>query len=264
MDQTVEAAKTPRRIEIKSIGTEAPWAWLSAGWSDLKAAPGIALTYGFIFSLISAIITIGLWVTDNIQFLPPLAAGFMLVGPMLAVGLYETARRLQSGETPTLGAALLVSTRSPLQLAFMAILLMVALMFWMRLAMLLFALFMGTTNVPPPELLLTELLLTQNGIALLIVGSAIGAIIAFTVFAVSIITIPLLMQRDVDSFTAVVTSVRAVAHNWRACLVWAWLIALISIAGIATFFVGMIVTFPLLGFASWHAYKSLVNVGEEG
>ncbi|MEO1191169.1 MAG: DUF2189 domain-containing protein [Pseudomonadota bacterium] len=264
MDQTVEAAKTPRRIHIKTVGTEAPWAWLTAGWNDLSKAPAVGLTYGLIFSVISAVITIGLWVTDNIEFLPPLAAGFMLVGPLLAVGLYETARRLQSGEEVTLGSALIVATRSPLQLAFMAVLLMVALLFWMRLALLLFAIFMGTTTVPPAELLLTELLLTQNGIALLIVGSAIGAIIAFSVFAVSIISIPLLMQRDVDAFTAVMASLRCVAHNWRACLLWAWLIALISAAGIATFFVGMIVTFPLLGFASWHAYKSLVEVADEG
>ncbi|MEQ8655626.1 MAG: DUF2189 domain-containing protein [Kiloniellales bacterium] len=260
MDQTLESAKEPRRIEIKRIGTEAPWAWLAAGWRDLSAARPIAITYGLIFSLVSAIITIGLWVTDYIQFLPPLAAGFMLVGPLLAVGLYETARRLHAGEPTSIGAALIVSTRSPLQLAFMALLLMVILMFWMRLAMLLFALFMGTNHVPPAELLLTELLLTQHGIALLIVGSAVGAVIAMVVFAISVVGIPLLMERDVDTFTAIFTSFRAVALNWKPCLIWAWLIALLAAAGIVTLFVGMIVTFPLLGFASWHAYKSLISI----
>lgn len=263
MDQTLESAREPRRIEIKRIGTEAPWAWLAAGWHDFSAARPIAITYGLIFSVVSAIITIGLWVTDYIQFLPPLAAGFMLVGPLLAVGLYETSRRLQAREPTSIGAALIVSTRSPLQLAFMAILLMVVLMFWMRLAMLLFALFMGTNHVPPAELLLTELLLTQHGIALLIVGSAVGAVIAMVVFAISVVGIPLLMERDVDTFTAIVTSFRAVALNWRPCLIWAWLIALLAAAGIVTLFVGMIVTFPLLGFASWHAYKSLISIEGE-
>ncbi len=259
MDQTLESAKEPRRIEIQRIGTEAPWAWLSAGWRDFSGAQSIAIIYGLIFSGVSAVITIGLWVTDNIEFLPPLAAGFMLVGPLLAVGLYETARRLQADQPTSLGAALVVSTRSPLQLAFMAALLMVILMFWMRLAMLLFALFMGTNHVPPADLLLTELLLTQHGIALLIVGSAVGAIIAMFVFSICIVGVPLLMERDVDTFTAIFTSLRAVAINWKPCLLWAWLIALLSAAGIVTFFIGMIVTFPLLGFASWHAYKSLIS-----
>ena len=264
MAQTFEAASEPRRIEIKRIGTEAPWAWLSAGWRDFSAARPIAITYGLIFSVISFVITVGLWVTDLIQFLPPLAAGFMLVAPMLAVGLYETARRLNAGEPTSLTSALVVSTRSPLQLAFMALLLMVTLMFWMRLAMLLFALFMGTNNIPPPELLLTELLLTQHGIALLIVGSGVGAVIALVVFAISVIAVPLLMERDVDTFSAIFTSLRTVAINWKPCLLWAWLIALLSAAGIATFFVGMVITFPLLGFASWHAYKSMIAIEGEG
>ncbi len=263
MDQTVDTSPAPRRIEIKTVANEAPWAWLSAGWRDFNAARGVALCYGFIFALISAAITVGLWSFDYIEYLPPLAAGFMLVGPMMAVGLYETARRMQNGEQPSLGSALLVSTRSPLQLAFLAVLLMVTLMFWMRIAMLLFALFMGTTHVPPAELLLTELLLTQNGIALLIVGSLIGGVIAALVFSVSIVSVPLLLERDVDTITAIITSLRAVVHNWKVCLLWAWLIALLSAAGIATFFVGMIVLFPLLGFASWHAYQALVSVGEK-
>jgi len=259
MEKTVDPSISPHSITVRKVGTEAPWAWLAAGWRDLNAASAIALGYGLIFSAISAVITIGLWVGDSIEYLPPLAAGFMLLGPLLAVGLYETSRRLEAGERPTMAGALLVSTRSPLQLFFMAVLLMVALLFWMRLAMLLFALFMSTTNVPPADLLLTELLLTQHGIALLIVGSAIGAIIAFVVFAVSIVAIPVLVERDVDAVTAVLASLRAVALNWKPCLLWAWLIAILTAAGIVTFFVGMIVLFPLLGFASWHAYRSLVE-----
>ncbi|MBC6404641.1 MAG: DUF2189 domain-containing protein [Rhodospirillales bacterium] len=263
MAHTVEEADTPKRIVVKTIDTEAPWRWLSAGWNDLGKARSVGLTYGFIFSLVSFVLTVGLWVTDNMGFLPPLAAGFMLVAPMLAVGLYETARRIEAGEPVTLGSALVVSTRSPLQLAFMAVLLTVIMLAWMRVALLLFALFMGTNHVPPPELLMTELLLTRHGIALLIVGSAVGAVLAMVVFSISVVGVPLLMVREVDAFTAIWTSLLTVRHNWTACLLWAWLIALLSAAGIVTFFVGMIVTFPLLGFASWHAYSELVGLEGE-
>jgi len=244
---------------INKIGSEAPWTWLAKGWQDLKAAKSVGLTYGLIFAVVSGAITMGLWSLGYIEYLPPLAAGFMLVGPLLAVGLYETSRRREMGEKVSLGNALFVKTGSPSQLAFMAVILMVALLFWMRIASLLFALFMGTTEVPPPEQFLSDLLLTQNGIALLIVGSLIGAVIAAVVFAISIVSVPMLMERRVDAITAVITSLKAVGQNWKTCLLWGWLVVLLMAAGIATLFVGMIVTFPLVGFASWHAYRSLVQ-----
>jgi uncharacterized membrane protein len=251
-----------RRIAFRRVPSEAPWSWLAAGWRDLWRARWISLGYGLIFAVASAGITLGLWVTDSIQVLPAAAAGFMLVGPLLAVGLYEISRRLEAGTPISFEAALLSVTRAPVQIGFLGVILMVLLLFWIRLAFLLFALFLGTGTVPPPEVFVSQLLFTPEGLGLLIVGSLVGAALAFAVYAISVISVPLLLDRDVDAITAIIASLRSVALNWKPLLLWAWLIAIITITGLATFYVGLILTFPLIGHATWHAYRALVEPAE--
>jgi len=246
-------------IALRRVPSEAPWTWLAAGWRDLKRARGVSLAYGCFFALVSAAITVGLWVTDSIQVLPPLAAGFMLVGPLLAVGLYEVSRRLEAGKPVSLEAALLSVTRSPVQIAFLGAILMLLLLFWIRIAFLLFALFLGTSQAPAPQALISQLLFTPEGLGLLVVGTLAGAILAFAAYAISVISVPLLLDRDVDTMSAIIASLKSVRLNWKPLLLWAWLIALITAAGIATLFVGLIVTFPLIGHATWHAYRALVE-----
>ncbi|HIC80327.1 MAG TPA: DUF2189 domain-containing protein [Kiloniellaceae bacterium] len=243
-----------RRLEL-----ERPWAWLSAGWQDMWQAPGVSLTYGAIFTLVSFVITAGVLLADLTYLLLPLVAGFMLVGPMLAVGLYETSRRLETGAPVTLGAALFVATRSPMRLAFLGVTLMIVLLVWMRLATLLFALFLGTTEVPPMAEIVPTLLFTPNGLSLLIVGSAAGALLATLVFAISVISVPLLMERDIDFMTAVITSIQSVLRNPKPMLLWAWLVALLTAGGLVTLYLGLVVTFPLVGHATWHAYRDTIG-----
>jgi len=244
--------------QLRDVTTEAPWTWLAAGWRDLCQARGVSLAYGLCFALISGGITTGLWYWDQLQYLPPLAAGFVLVGPLLAVGLYEISRRLALGERPRLGHALAAIGRAPTRITFFGVLLMLALLFWIRLAFLLFALFMGTGDVPEPEALMSLLLFTPKGLGLLIVGSLVGALLAAVVFAISVVSLPLVLDRDIDAVSAMLLSLAAVRRNWKALLLWAWLVAGITVVGLATFYVGLIVLFPLLGHASWHAYRALV------
>lgn len=245
--------------ELRDVTTEAPWHWLTAGWRDLVRARGISLAYGVCFAAVSGLITFGLWYWDRLQYLPPLAAGFMLVGPFLAVGLYEVSRRLELGERPRLKHALGAIGRAPTRLTFLGVLLMLALLFWIRLAFLLFALFMGTGKVPAPDALMSLLLFTPRGLGLLVMGTLIGAVLAAIVFAVSVVSLPMVMEREVDAITAILTSLRAVRRNWKAMLLWAWLVAAITAVGLATFYVGLVILFPLLGHASWHAYRALVG-----
>jgi len=245
--------------QVRRVPLERPWTWLAADWRDMWRAPGVSLIYGGVFAAISMALTGGLLATGMEYLLPPLAAGFMLVGPMLAVGLYETSRRLEASEPVTLGAALFVVTRSPTKLAFLGVLLALALLIWMRIASLLFALFFGTLDFPPLNEILPMLFFTWEGLGLLIVGSAFGAVLAAAVFAISVVSVPLLMARDVDAVTAMIVSVRAVRANLVVLALWAWLIAVLTGFGLIPAYLGLIVTFPLVGHATWHAYRDLVD-----
>ena len=249
----------PAKPQIRQVAADRPWAWLAAGWQDIWNAPGLSLSYGALFAVVSLVLTLGLVMSGLEYLLPPLAAGFMLLGPMLAVGLYETSRRLQTGEPVTLGSALLVATSSPTQLAFLGVLLMLFLLAWIRIATLLFAVFFGTLDFPPLSETPQMLFFTWEGLGLLVVGTGVGAVFAIIVFAMSVVSVPMLMVRDVDAITAIITSVQTVRANVVPLALWAWLIVVLTAVGFVPAFLGLIVTFPLVGHATWHAYRDLIE-----
>ena len=244
---------------VRKIAMDEPWRWLAEGWRDLWRRPAISLGYGLAVTLASWILTAGLLSMHMASLSIVLAGGFLLVGPLLAVGLYEISRRLQAGEPITARDVLLVSTRSPVQLAFLGVALLLAYLAWLRIAMLLFALFFGLQPFPAIEQFVPNLLFTWSGLGLLTVGTIAGAVIAFAVFAISAISVPLLMDQDSDAFTAVATSIKATVVNFKPMLLWAWLIAILIGCGLATGYLGLIVTFPLIGHATWHAYQALIE-----
>ena len=245
--------------EKAPVHPDAPWAWLAAGWRDLWRVPAISLTYGLIFALVSGALTAMLFRLDMQYMLLPMVAGFMLVGPMLAVGLYETSRRLQAGEPVDMRRALFVVTRSPTQLAFLAAMLMLMLLAWIRVAQLLYALFFGLTEFPGFENTVNTVFFTVEGLAMLAVGTVIGGVIAAAVFAVAAFAVPMLMIRDMDAVSAMIASVKAVRANPWPMIVWGWLIVVMSAVGIVTLYVGLVVTFPLLGHATWHSYRHVID-----
>jgi len=245
-----------------TIGYDDPWDWLAAGWRDMWRAPAFSLGYGALFTLVSFGISFGLFQAGFHFLILPLAAGFMLVGPMLAVGLYEISRRIEAGE-PVNFKALQGACKICLpRVGWMGAGLMLFLFAWMQLAALLFMLFFGGANYPAePELLFSVLFYTPRGIAFVAVGSAVGAVLALVVFAISAVSMPLLVERDIDIVGAAQISIRVVLKNLRPMLLWGMLIALFTAAGLATAFLGLILTFPLIGHATWHAYRALVGNG---
>ena len=247
---------------VRRIRPDQPWRWLEAGWADMRTVPAISLTYGIAFLLASLSLVAVLLFANLSALVPVMAAGFLLVGPMLAVGLYEESRRLEAGLPVQLSDVAFVSSRNISQLAFVGAMLAGAMLIWLQVAGWLFAVFFGAIGIPPLSDFAPMLLLTQRGLAMLVIGSAVGGAIAFAVFAISAISVPLLLARDIDAVTAVTTSIRAVRLNFWPMLLWAWIVALLTAFGIATWFLGLAVIFPLLGHATWHAQRALVGDGD--
>lgn len=253
----------PHSYTVKRISTDAPWRWLALGWADMRAAPALSLAYGAAFVIVGFGITAGLWWLGLSSLIPVAAAGFMLAGPLLAVGLYEISRRRETATPITSWREIVfIKTASPLQLAYIGFFISFVMMLWGRMAQIIYAIFTNGDYVPLMDFA-NFVLSSPQGLALLVVGTAVGAVLAFIIFAISAVSVPMLMDRDVDVVTAMIASVQSVTENSGAMLLWAWLIAVLVGFGIATCFLGLIVVFPLVGHATWHAYRALVDRGED-
>ncbi|MCH9808524.1 MAG: DUF2189 domain-containing protein [Alphaproteobacteria bacterium] len=259
------ASETAKDFVIDSVVFDRPWIWLAAGWRDLCAKPGISLAYGAVFAVISLIVAYGLTQFGWQSVVIAMAGGFLILGPLLAVGLYELSRRRSAGEPVEFGQILHPEMKSPGQLLFMGFVLLFLFSAWLRIAFLLFALFFGSHSLPPIENFISELLFTTHGLSLLIVGTIVGGALALVAYMISVISIPLLMTHRVDALTAMSLSVETVLKNLNPMLLWAALIAGFMALGLVTGFIGLAVAFPLIGHATWHAYEDLIHnkpVGE--
>jgi uncharacterized membrane protein len=243
---------------VQTVAFDAPWVWLAAGWRDMWAAPLVSFSYGALFAGLAATLTIGLFQFGLEALILPMSGGFLLIGPVVAVGLYETSRRLQTGEPVGIFDITRAALSSAGRLSFFAAMLGFIYIVWLQLAFLLFMFFLGTNQFPPAKDFIPTLLFTPHGLALLVAGTSVGGALALVAFSISAISVPLLMVRRVDAVTAVASSVAAVTNNAKPMLLWAALIAGFTAVGLATLFVGLVVVFPLIGYATWHAFRDLV------
>ena len=250
-------ADLPPLPSLNPASLERSATWLERGFRDFIAHPGIGLAYGSIFALLGWLMTFGLAGFGMGSLILPLAAGFMLVAPFLAVGLYEVSRRRENGEDVSLVQAVAALGRNR-QMADMGLVLLLAFFVWFQLAMIIFALFFGGR---PPALaeFVSQVVLAPQGAAFLITGTLVGGVVAAAVFAVSVVSMPMLLDRDVSALTAMRTSVRAVWLNRMNMIGWAATLACLGMLGVAVFFVGLAVTLPIAAHASWHAYRDLVG-----
>lgn len=245
---------------LKPVSLDRSTTWLERGFRDFAAHPGIGLAYGSVFALSGWLLTFGLARFGMGSLILPLAAGFMLVAPFLAVGLYEVSRRREAGEDVTLMQALRALGRNR-QMADMGLVLLLAFFVWFQLAMIIFALFFGGR---PPALneFFSQVVLAPQGVPFLITGTLVGGVVAALVFALSVVSMPMLLdRREVNALTAMRTSLHAVWLNRMNMIGWAATLATLGVLGVSALFVGLAVTLPIAAHASWHAYRDLV--GEE-
>jgi uncharacterized membrane protein len=247
---------------IRQVPFDAPYSWLAAGWRDMWRQPRVGLAYGAIFAVAGLLLTVGLTQVGLLSLILVLAAGFVLIGPMLAAGLYETSRRLEKSEPVSLASTLRAGFYGGGQLAHMGLLLMLIYLAWVEIALLLFMLFLGPQPMPQLDAFVSNLLLTPRGLGLLFVGTPVGMALGATVFAISAVAVPLLMIERVDVVTAATISVGACRKNPRAMALWAALIAGAMLLGFVTLFFGLVITFPLIGHATWHAFRDLLVRGD--
>ena len=260
LDAEASAAPT---YAVREVPFDAPYGWLAAGWRDTWRVPQVSLPYGAFVAFAALLLVVALTQVGLQSLILVLAGGFILLGPMLAAGLYETSRRLANGEPVSLASTLRVDLYEGGQLAHMGLLLMLIYLAWVEFALLLFMLFQGPQPMPPLDTFLSNLLLTPRGLGLLIVGTVIGMALAAAVFAISAIAVPLLMVERVDVVTAALTSVGACRKNPMAMALWAALIVGAMLCGFVTLFFGLVIMFPLIGHATWHAFRDLVERSDQ-
>ena len=240
---------------IREVGFDAPWRWLKAGGRDLRRARASSLFYGMCFAIAGWMMQ--LVFAHAYALFAGLATGFLLLGPCLSMGLYDISRHLERGETPRLGASRIPWGSTLGNIGVFAAVLAVILLVWARASMLIFALsYQG--GVPTfADVLRAVFGFEQPTFAL--IYFAAGGMFALLVFAISVVAMPLMLDRNTDAVTAAIASLIACGRNPGPLLLWAGCIAALTAAGFATLFFGLIFVMPLIGHASWHAYRDLVE-----
>lgn len=241
----------------RDVSAKSALAWLEAGWRDFNAYPGQSLAYGVLVFLVSAVIVFGLFRFEADYILLPALAGFMVVGPLLALGLYEKSRRLEAGERPTLNSMIFVRPASGGQVLFTGALLCLLMLTWLRSAVIVYALFFGVRPFPGFQDIAQILFTTGIGWLILIVGTVVGAIFAAFSFAISAFSLPMLLAERVDAFTAMGSSMALVWNNLGAALAWGAIVLTLMLVSLATGLLGLIVLFPIVGHGAWHAYRAM-------
>ncbi|WP_022729800.1 DUF2189 domain-containing protein [Fodinicurvata sediminis] len=245
----------------RDLPAMAAFDWLKAGWADFRKESSQSLAYGILAFVLSFVLVGGLFALSLDYILFPAIAGFMVVGPFLAIGLYEKSRRIQEGRPVTLGEMILVRGESGGQMLFTGVLLCLLMLLWMRAAVLIYALFFGLTPFPGLDDVAGMLFTTATGWWLLIVGSLVGGLFAAFAFAISVFAVPMLLNERTDALTAMGTSMALVWNNLPIMLVWGAIVVVLFGVSVLTAFLGLIVAFPVLGHATWHAYLAIRQPG---
>lgn len=244
---------------IRTVSADAPFRWLAAGWRDFGAAPFSFMFYGLALGLVSLALCWGIVVTNGAFWVLALTCGFVFLAPMLAMGLYEAGRTIESGGKPSLGQMLFVRDALRQDIAYLGLALLLIYFLWSRFAQIVYGLSTWRLHRTVREFVAFAIG-TPEGHAMLIGGSIVGGVMAFFTFCLVVVSAPMLLDLRANVFEAVATSFGAVAQNFAPLVLWAVFIVGFVLIAAATGFLAFTVIFPWLGLASWRAYRDLVEV----
>lgn len=245
---------SPPLPRLKPVSTRDPFTWLAAGWRDFLACPHIGLFYGACFVGMGGLLAWAfVW---QPAYVLALSAGFLLVGPFLCLGFYDASRRLERGERPSLADSLIAWRGNLGTVAIFCGVLLILEMLWSRTALVVFA--VAFNRVPGADSTLAMLIHPSN-IGFLLTYFAVGAVFAALIFAATVVSMPMLVDRTTDAVVAAITSFRACLTYPAALAIWAAIIAAVIMLAMLPAFIGLLVAAPVIGHASWHAYRGIVQ-----
>ncbi|MGB3178210.1 MAG: DUF2189 domain-containing protein [Albidovulum sp.] len=236
---------------------------LSLGVRDFLATPWIGLFFASFYVVVGLAMTWITYVTGQTFWLILSVLGFPLIGAFAALGLYETSRRRANDEPLTFPDILgVVLSHRHGQLPWLAVIIVVVFLFWFFLGHMIFALFLGLSPMTNVSTSL-DVFLTNDGLVMIAVGTVVGAVFATLVFSMSVLGIPMLLDRDVDFVTAAICSMSAVKNQPMIYLLWGVFVGALTLIAMVPFFLGLFVVMPVLGHTTWHLYKRVSQPAHE-
>jgi uncharacterized membrane protein len=239
---------------MRPLAWAAPFHWLALGWQDFRAKPGIGMFYGVCFWIMA--LTLGLVFRSRPEYTMSIASGCLLVGPFLAMGLYEVSRRRELGLVPDLGSSITCWDAHIRSMGMLVLVLIVLELLWGRASLVVFAVFFNT-GMPSSTGVLNAVFNPENW-EFVAVYFAVGGVFASLVYSTAVVSIPMILDRDTDAISAAITSIRVVFENTGVMLLWGALLSLLVALALLPWGLGLVLVGPLLGHASWHAYRGAV------
>jgi uncharacterized membrane protein len=241
-------------FDIPRLASNQPISWLRRGWQDLRRAPVASLVYGLLVAGFAILLAYLTSVANRFYLVPFLFGGFLVIAPLLSVGLMAMAKLHEEQAAHDTASVLRILAMNRPSIAMMGIFLLLVFLNWIMLSNLLFG---GVFHevLPTYEEVRPLPVMFGQSLSFLAVFGGIALVLAVIVFRVAALSLPMLVDRPVDAFNAAFASWRAVGENWRAMAVWAVIIAVLFGIGVLTYFAGLILIVPWLGYASWHAYR---------